>query len=126
MSNWPNQELQAIAENDDLHVAPFREDGNTYGTPTWIWSVRVDDDLYVRAYNGTQSRWYQAAVSQRAGRIDAAGITKEVAFEPVSGPINDRIDQAYRAKYGDSPYLAPMVSDRARAATVRITPQTDD
>lgn len=38
--------------SDDLHISPFREDGKTYGTPTWIWSVVVDGGLYVRAYNG--------------------------------------------------------------------------
>jgi len=30
--------------------------------------------------------------------ITAAGMTKEVAFEPVDGPVNDSIDDAYRAK----------------------------
>jgi len=123
MSSWQEQEFRAIAESDDLHIAPFREDGKTYGTPTWIWSVGLDDDLYVRAYSGPQSRWYQAAVTQKAGRITAAGMTKDVTFEPVSGPINDRIDEAYRTKYADSPYLSPMISDRARAATVRVVPR---
>ncbi|MGH6976699.1 MAG: DUF2255 family protein, partial [Stellaceae bacterium] len=97
--------MHKIAEADDLHVAPFREDRVTYGTPTWIWSVAVDDALYVRAYSGRRSRWYQAAVRQKAGRILAAGMTKEVAFEPVDGPIHERIDDAYRAKYRGSPYL---------------------
>jgi hypothetical protein len=106
-----------------LHISPFREDGVTYGTPTWIWSVAVDDDLYVRAYTGQNSRWYQAAVRQRAGRIIAAGMTKEVTFEPINGPINDRIDDAYRAKYRDSPYLSPMIGARARSATVMVTPR---
>jgi hypothetical protein len=115
-------ELQKIAEADDLHISPFREDGVTYGTPTWIWSVVVDDALYVRPYNGERSRWYQAAMAQRAGRITVAGMTKEVDFEPVSGAINDRIDDAYRAKYRTSPYLSPMIGAQARAATVRITP----
>jgi hypothetical protein len=123
MSTWPKDELRKIAEADDLHIAPFREDGKTYGTPTWIWSVAVDDALYVRGYNGRQSRWYQAAVRQKAGRIIAAGITKEVAFEPVDRPINDRIDEAYRAKYKTSAYLKPMIGTHARAATVRITPR---
>src|SRR2546423_8243207 len=99
MTTWPKDELRKIAETDDLHVSPFREDGKTYGTPTWIWSVAVDGALYVRAYNGPNSRWYQAALRQKAGRIIAAGMTKEVSFEPVEGPINDRIDDAYRAKY---------------------------
>src|SRR5579859_6922261 len=122
MTAWSNNELRKIAEADDLHIAPFREDGVTYGTPTWIWSVRVDDALYVRGYNGQKSRWYQAAVRQKAGRIIAAGITKEVIFEPVDGPINDRIDDAYRIKYKGSAYLKPMIGTRARAATVRVMP----
>ncbi len=79
MSNWANEQLRKIAETDDLHISPFREDGKTYGTPTWIWSVAVDDALYVRGYNGQKSRWYQAAVRQKQGRITAAGITKEVS-----------------------------------------------
>ena len=55
------------------HIAPFRDDGKTYGTLTWIWSVVVDGALYVRAYNGTQSMVVQAAISQKAGRITVAG-----------------------------------------------------
>jgi hypothetical protein len=123
MPAWPQDELHKIAAADDLHIAPFREDGATYGTPAWIWSVAVDDALYVRAYNGQNSRWYKAAVTQRAGRIQAAGLTIEVSFEPVDGLINDRIDEAYRSKYRGSPYLKPMIGSRARSATVKITPR---
>jgi hypothetical protein len=83
----------------------------------------VDGALYVRAYNGTDSRWHKAALRQKAGRITAAGMTKEVAFEPVDGQINDRIDDAYRAKYKSSPYLKPMIGERARAATVKVVPR---
>ena len=67
MSTWPKDELRKIAEADDLHIAPFRENGVTYGTPTWIWSVAVEDSLYVRGYNGKSSRWYQAAIRQEGG-----------------------------------------------------------
>jgi hypothetical protein len=123
MAKWPKDELRKIAAEDDLHISPFREDGVTYGTPTWIWSVAVDDGLYVRGYNGQKSRWYQAAVKQKAGQITAAGITKEVTFEPVDGAVNDRIDDAYRTKYHDSPYLEPMIGARARSATVKIVPR---
>lgn len=120
MSKWSKEDLRKIAETDDLRISPFRDDGKTYGTPTWIWSVVVDDALYVRAYNGLKSRWYQAALRQKAGRITAAGMTRDVTFEPVNGSINDRIDDAYRAKYKGSPYLAPMIGTRARSATIRI------
>jgi hypothetical protein len=123
MATWSKDELRRIGESDDLHISPFREDGKTYGTPTWIWSVVVDDALYVRAYNGKNSRWYQAALRQKAGRITAAGMTKEVTFEPVDGGINGGIDDAYRAKYKGSPYLSPMISERARSATVKVMPR---
>jgi hypothetical protein len=123
MSAWTEKELNQIAATDDLHIAPFREDGVTYGTLTWIWSVVVDNELYVRPYNGSSSRWYKAAMAQRAGRITAAGIAKEVAFEPAEESINDRIDDAYRAKYASSPYLKPMIGPRTRATTVKITPR---
>ena len=124
MAAWSKEELHTIAEADDLHISPLREDGVTYGTPTWIWSVAIGDALYVRGYNGVQSRWYQAAVRQKAGRIKVAGMTKEVALEPAQDDaMNDRIDEAYRARYAKSPYLKPMISDRARAATIRIVPR---
>lgn len=126
MTAWSKDELRRIAEADDLHIAPFREDGVTYGTLTWIWSVAVDDALYVRAYHGQESRWYRAAMRQKAGRITAAGVTKEVAFAPVDGPIQDRIDDAYRAKYHGSPYLGPMISARARSATIKIVPRATE
>ena len=116
--------MRKIVEADDLHISPFREDGVTHGTPTWVWCVAVDGALYVRAYNGQKSSWYQGAVRQKTGRITAAGMTKDVTFEPVDGSINKRIDDAYRAKYHDSPYLDPMVGARARAATIKVKLET--
>jgi hypothetical protein len=125
MSKWSKEVLDKIAESDDLHISPFRDDGATYGTPTWIWSVVLDDSLYVRAYNGKDSCWYRSAIRQKAGRIKAAGMTVEVSFDPVEGPINDRIDDAYRAKYKASQYLKPMIGMRSRSATVKIVPRND-
>ncbi|NRF96007.1 DUF2255 family protein [Paenibacillus frigoriresistens] len=123
MDTWSKDEILKIAEADDLHISPLREDGVTYGTPTWIWSVVVDESLYVRAYYGQNSRWYQAAIRQKAGRITVAGMTKEVTFEPVEGQINDIIDNAYRAKYNSSPYLNSMISAGSRSATVKVNPR---
>ena len=115
---WSKDELRRIAEADDLHIAPFREDGVTYGTPTWIWSVAVDDALYVRGYNGPNSRWYQAAVRQKAGRIIAAGMIKDVMFEPVS---NDALNDAKRHLTQAQP--APT---RVGQAIVRLQEVMDD
>ncbi len=52
-----------------------------------------------------------------------AGMTRDITFDPVTGPINDRIDDAYRAKYKGSSYLSPMIGADARSATVKVTPR---
>ncbi len=85
----------------------------------------VDGELYVRAYNGKNGRWYQSAISQKAGQIHAAGMVKDVAFEAVAQQdlVQEKIDAAYQAKYGGSPYLGSMISERAKAATVKISPK---
>jgi hypothetical protein len=96
MTTWPKNELRKIAESDDVYMSPFRAAGKPWGRPTWIWCVAVDDALYVRAWSGRNSMWYRAAMRQKMGRITAP-MTKEVTFEPISGSINDCIDDAYRA-----------------------------
>ena len=120
---WLNDELRKFAEADGLFISPFRENGVTYGTPTWIWCVAVGEALYVRPFNGRKSRWYQAAVQQKAGRITVVGMTKEVTFESADGPINDLVDDAYRAKYSGSLHLAWMIAGGTRPATVKVIPR---
>lgn len=124
--SWTSQQLKAFAVADDCRIAPFRDDGHTPGTPTFIWSVVSDSGLYVRAYSGRSSSWYQAALKQRAGRIKLDGQMHDVSFEGVAPDAQeqDAIDSAYRAKYGKSRYLGSMVSGHARAATVRVLPRT--
>jgi hypothetical protein len=121
-TNWADEQLTRIAANDDLHVAPCRENGRT-GTPTWIWSVAVDQTLHVRAYNGSDSSWYQSAMRTGRGIIQSGGETIEVRFLPVDDKLlNERIDEAYAEKYAGNPYLAPMVAAGPRATTVAVTP----
>lgn len=50
-------------------------------------------------------------------------MTREVTFQPATGAINEQIDEAYRRKCSKNPYLAPMIGESARAATVRVTPK---
>ena len=121
---WEPEDLQTIAAADGLHIAPFRADGVTYRAPVWIWSVTVNDALYVRAYTGQSARWYRAALRQKAGRITAAGMTRDVRFVPVDDPINEDLDAAYRTKYHGSSYLNPMIGERSRAAKLKIIPKT--
>ncbi|MEU6511226.1 DUF2255 family protein [Streptomyces sp. NPDC046942] len=124
MTRWNADELNRITTADELDIAPRRGDG-TLRLPTTIWVVRDGDDLYVRSYRGAQGSWWRTATSSHAGHISAGGVDRDVAFTEESDPgLNDRVDEAYRAKYGHySGYVQPMVSEEARNTTLRLTPQ---
>ena len=116
------EELQKIDEADDLRISPFRSDGVTYGTPTWIWAVVVAGRLYVRPYHREKSKWYNAAVRQGKGRIHAAGMVKNVLFKSAPGEVNKWIDDAYRKKYAGNTFLKTMIGSSIHPVTVRIEP----
>jgi hypothetical protein len=121
MSPWTPEDLRAIADTDDLFVSPFREDGTTHGTPTRVWALVVDGQVYARAAHGVQSSWYQAAITQRAGRVRVANHDFDVTFAPADADVNAAIDAAYEGKYPGSPAVATMQGDGPTAATVEIT-----
>lgn len=74
-------------------------------------------------------------MQQKRGQTIAAGMMMDVSFkhvkillndsskDSINHSINDRIDEAYRVKYKSSPYLQPMIGERARSATVQIVPR---
>ena len=76
----------------------------------------------IRAANA-QSRWYQAAVSQRAGRIRVGGNDYEVRFEPGGNETASAIDAAYEEKYKGSSAVPIMQGEGPKSATVRISPR---
>ena len=120
---WNPEVLTRIDAADDLKIAPYHPDMNTTGTPTWIWEVKVENRLFVRAYSGTRSKWYQAALTRRAGKIVAIGQEFDVRFVKPSDPVlESKIDRAYQIKYSSSSYVSAMTGARARAATVEILP----
>lgn len=125
MKKWTEKQLKAFTSADDMHISPFYSDGKTYGTPTWIWSVVANDNLYVRAYNGQNSSWHKSAMTQKAGKIHLAGHDYKVTFKDASGnPALDKmVSQAYQKKYNGSPYLPPMLEAGPVGATVQINPR---
>lgn len=123
MAEWSADQLTAIADNADLFVSPLREDGTTYGTPTQTWALVVQGKVYVRAANGLKSRWYQAAISQRAGRVRVGGRFYDVTFEAAGDENEAAIDAAYEAKYPGSSAVPIMQGHGPKSASVRISPR---
>ncbi|MET4925424.1 DUF2255 family protein [Streptomyces sp. PSRA5] len=125
MATWTKDELSKIEHADELRIAPLGSD-DTPRAPTTIWVVRDGDDLHVRAFNGPGGTWYRAATSRHAGHISSGGVDKDVTFVEENDPsLNDRLDAAYRSKYGtySETYVGPMVAEDARAATLKLVPR---
>ncbi|KRN99296.1 DUF2255 family protein [Companilactobacillus kimchiensis] len=121
---WTAEQLQNFSKADDFQVSPFYDDGKTYGTPTWIWSVVTDGRLFIRAWNGQNSRWYNSAIKQKAGRIFLDGSNHEVTFEKLNDDrVNALVDQGYEEKYKGSSYLSPMVQAGPQSSTIEIIPR---
>jgi hypothetical protein len=123
MTTWTPADLDLISRTADLFVSPFRDDSVTYRTPTQTWALVVDSQVYVRAANGPASRWYQAAISQGAGRIRVADRDYEVTFAKAPISVADAIDAAYEAKYPGSSAIPVMQADGPKSATVVIKPR---
>ena len=126
MTAWTADQLRTIVEHEDLFVSPFREDGVAYGTPTQTWALVVDGKVYVRAANGKDSRWYQVAITQKAGRVRVDGVDYEVTFEDAGSADEASIDAAYEAKYGsaEESFAVPiMQGEGPKGASVRVSPR---
>ncbi|MGP4043767.1 DUF2255 family protein [Streptomyces sp. 2A115] len=123
MPTWTSDELNRIAKADELEMVSLRRDGTLRG-PVPIWVVRDGDDLYVRSFRGTDGGWWRAARASHEGHIRSGGVYKNVTLvEVADSETNDRLDTAYRTKYGrfGGAYVNPMVA--ARSTTLRLVPR---
>ena len=127
MTAWTTDELTKIGSADELQITYLRRDG-TLGRPRTIWVVRHGDDLYVRSVNGRASAWFRGTQLRHEGHVQAGGVSKDVAFADAGHDIDEQLDAAYRTKYRKyaANIVNSIVTPQARAATLRIAPQTPD
>jgi hypothetical protein len=116
---WTDEELDRIGTALELEVASLRRS-------VTIWVVREGDALYVRSWRGESGAWYRAAQERDRGHVRAGGVDKDVDFVAVDDEeLNERIDAAYRSKYGryGPSYVEPMTSGETRTTTLRLEPR---
>ena len=122
MNTWTATELDSIAASEELRIAGEHRDGTLYRwTPIWV--VRVDQDLYVRSGGGPNGGWYRHATAGPA-HIRVNGREHTVALEhQIDQQLVQAVDDAYKAKYGTSPFLSALLSNDARTTTTRVLPK---
>ncbi len=125
MTTWSTQELERIEGHDELGIASSRPDGTLRPSIT-IWFVRSGDELYVRSAYGPENGWFRRALTSREGRIRVGSWERDVAFEVPDDPsLDDRLHQAYHAKYDryGPVIVGTVVSDTAASCTLRVVPR---
>jgi hypothetical protein len=125
MKGWTSEELDRVGTAQELQVAALRADG-TLRQPVTIWVIRAGDDLYVRSWRGRSGAWYRGVQERHQGQIRAGGVDQDVDLVAVDDEeLNQRIDAAYRAKYGrhGPSYVEPMTSGETRTTTLRLDPR---
>src|SRR6478735_11834893 len=79
MCTWNPDELNQIAETDEMYIAARRRDG-TDRKPVIVWMVRLGDDVYTRSVNGPEAAWFRGTRARREGHISVGGLDKHVMF----------------------------------------------
>ena len=124
IATWSPHELQCIEKARELNIAVKRADG-TLRRWTPIWVVCADDQVYVRTWYRRDTGWFGHALRSHRARIRVPGLEADVTVEDVGeGPadLGERVDTAYRAKYGSSGSES-MVTASAAATTLRLNPE---
>lgn len=124
MTTWTSDELDGIEAAEELQIASLRRDGSLSSWRT-IWVVRLGDDIFVRSVNGPTSAWFRGTRVRQEGRIQAGGVERDVTFVDAEAGVDDRVDAAYRAKYGHyaANIIASITSPEASATTMRLVPR---
>ena len=125
MPAWTKDELAMIGQAEEIDVTSHRQDGSLRNRVT-IWAVRDGDDVYVRsAVRGRRAAWYRGVEESHEGRIWAGSLARDVSFVDVDPALNDKVDAAYRAKYGRyaGRILNSCLTQDARSTTLRISPR---
>lgn len=123
MSEWTPEQLDRIAQADELQIASRRSDGTLRPFVT-IWVVRVGDDLYVRSAYGATNPWFRRALASGTGRIRAGGIEQDVTFADTASDAHPGIDAAYHAKYDryGPQIVGTVVGPGVIGTTIRLMP----
>jgi hypothetical protein len=123
-SGWTPDDLARVSRATELELTSRRPDGSLRPYVT-IWVVGAADCLYVRSAYGWNNGWFQRALKSGEGRIRAAGVERDVAFEQPDPDVADAVTAAYRLKYdryGPS-IVGTVISAEAVKSTLRLVPR---
>ncbi|WP_430949504.1 DUF2255 family protein [Rhodococcus sp. 24CO] len=122
MAGWSEDQVAAIANPQEVHVATRRADGSLR-KPTIIWIVGDGDRLFIRSTNGRPAAWFKGAIATGTGQIISGGSAYDVKFVEADDADLPLVDSAYRKKYRQYPSIVDhLVESGPRSATLEVFP----
>jgi hypothetical protein len=121
---WSPAELREIDAARELEIAGRRPDG-TLRRWVPIWVVSAGGLVYVRTWYRRDTGWFGHVLATRQARVRVPGLEADVAVEDVgegTPELRAGVSAAYEAKYGRGGGTEQMVTAKAAAATLRLTP----
>jgi hypothetical protein len=74
--------------------------------------------------HGERGGWYRRLRANPDGTLTDDTHTHPVRAEPVADEAKQQeVTRAYERKYGQSPYVQPLLTDEAIGATLRLDPR---
>jgi len=108
---------------DVVRIVTTTRDGRTIATP--IWAVDVDGVSFIRSEYGHDSKWFRRAKTNPGVGFETPAGRRAVELEAIdeTDPLEGRVDDALRAKYGRRRgSLAAMLTPLAHGTTQRVVP----
>lgn len=122
MAGWSEEQVEAIANPQEVQVASRRADGSLR-KPTIIWIVGDGDRLFIRSTNGRPAAWFKGAIATGTGQIISGGSAYDVKFVEAGDADLSLVDSAYRKKYRQYPSIVDhLVESGPRSATLEVFP----
>jgi hypothetical protein len=118
----PDGDLRQLAEVEEICIGCTRPDGSTGATPVWV--VQAGDAIFVRSIHGRRGGWYRRLRANPDGDVNDRAHPHPVRARPVQDTgTMEAVTGADAAKYGDSPYVGPLLTEEAADATLRLEPR---
>src|SRR6266545_1643381 len=105
----PDGDLRHLAEVEEISIGFTRSDGSAGSAPVWV--VQAGDAIFVRSIRGRRGGWYRRLGANPDGEVGDRVYTHPVRARPVedAGTV-EAVTRADAAKYGDSPYVGPLLT----------------
>jgi hypothetical protein len=118
----PDRDLRQLAEVEEISIGVTRPDGSTGSTPMWV--VQAGKEIFVRSIRGRRGGWYRRLRANPDGEVGDGAHTYPVRARPVEDAATvGAVTGADAAKYGDSPYVQPLMTEEAADATLQLEPR---